>query len=255
MRNWDYTDHVAELAELFVLGQDLFLTETARRADVVLPAATWGEKLGTFTNVDRTATFPRRPSTRRATPPRPRDLLGLRPPLLLTTGRTVYQFHIRTKTGRVPQLNAAAPDAWVEISAQDSARYDVAKGDLVELRSARGALRARARVCGIRPGVVFVPFHYGYWDTGDAAGPADTIGRAANELTLTGWDPVSKQPIFKVAAVSLTKIAAGDGTASPTIGGPAIRSPGARTCRSTSASCTRLGRTSQSPSGGRRGPR
>jgi hypothetical protein len=25
--------------------------------------------------------------------------------------------------------------------------------------------------------------------------------RAANELTLTSWDPVSKQPVFKVAAV------------------------------------------------------
>ena len=33
---------------------DAFLTETARLADVVLPAALWGEKTGTFTNVDRT---------------------------------------------------------------------------------------------------------------------------------------------------------------------------------------------------------
>jgi ferredoxin-nitrate reductase len=40
--------------ELFVLVQDLFLTETAALADVVLPAATWGEKTGTFTNADRT---------------------------------------------------------------------------------------------------------------------------------------------------------------------------------------------------------
>ena len=40
--------------DLFVVVQDLFLTETARFADVVLPAATWGEKLGTFTNADRT---------------------------------------------------------------------------------------------------------------------------------------------------------------------------------------------------------
>lgn len=35
---------------LFVVAQDLFLTETAHLADVVLPAATWGEKTGTFTN-------------------------------------------------------------------------------------------------------------------------------------------------------------------------------------------------------------
>jgi anaerobic selenocysteine-containing dehydrogenase len=40
--------------ELFVVVQDLFLTETAALADVVLPAATWGEKTGVFTNADRT---------------------------------------------------------------------------------------------------------------------------------------------------------------------------------------------------------
>jgi anaerobic selenocysteine-containing dehydrogenase len=30
-------------------------------------------------------------------------------PLLLTTGRSLYQFHTRTKTGRAPRLQAAAP--------------------------------------------------------------------------------------------------------------------------------------------------
>src|SRR4051812_48937274 len=39
---------------LFVVVQDLFPTETTQFADVVLPAATWGEKTGTFTNADRT---------------------------------------------------------------------------------------------------------------------------------------------------------------------------------------------------------
>ena len=53
--------------ELFVVVQDMFLTETARLADVVLPAATWGEKTGTFTNVDRTVHISRaRPSSRPA---------------------------------------------------------------------------------------------------------------------------------------------------------------------------------------------
>lgn len=33
-------------------------------------------------------------------------------PFHLTTGRTLYHFHTRTKTGRVPQLEAAAPDVW-----------------------------------------------------------------------------------------------------------------------------------------------
>jgi anaerobic selenocysteine-containing dehydrogenase len=39
---------------LFTVVQDLFPTETAQWADVVLPAATWGEKTGCFTNADRT---------------------------------------------------------------------------------------------------------------------------------------------------------------------------------------------------------
>ncbi|NUQ66327.1 MAG: formate dehydrogenase subunit alpha [Pirellulales bacterium] len=37
----------------FLVVQDIFLTETARLADVVLPAATFAEKDGTFTNTER----------------------------------------------------------------------------------------------------------------------------------------------------------------------------------------------------------
>ena len=33
--------------------QDIFMSETARMADVVLPAASWGEKDGTYTNVEQ----------------------------------------------------------------------------------------------------------------------------------------------------------------------------------------------------------
>src|SRR5215217_3188519 len=40
--------------QLFIVVQDAFMTETAARADVILPAAMWGEKTGCFTNVDRT---------------------------------------------------------------------------------------------------------------------------------------------------------------------------------------------------------
>ncbi len=37
----------------FVVVQELFLTETAKAADVVLPAAAWSEREGTFTNGER----------------------------------------------------------------------------------------------------------------------------------------------------------------------------------------------------------
>jgi anaerobic selenocysteine-containing dehydrogenase len=124
-------------------------------------------------------------------------------PLLLTTGRSVYHFHTRTKTARAPELQAAAPDVWVELSPSDAAGAGLAEGDLVRVISPRGSLEAPARINGIRPGVIFVPFHYGYWDTDDGASPHGTAGRAANELTITAWDPVSKQPQFKLAAVRI----------------------------------------------------
>ena len=47
--------HVIEAFEKidFLVVQDIFLTETARFADVVLPATSWAEKDGTFTNSER----------------------------------------------------------------------------------------------------------------------------------------------------------------------------------------------------------
>ncbi|WP_433313131.1 molybdopterin oxidoreductase family protein [Micromonospora chersina] len=333
--------------ELFVVVQDLFLTETAELADVVLPAATWGEKTGTFTSVDRTVhisdkaveppgearpdldiflDYARRmdfrdsdgnplitwtgpeevfeawkecsrgrpcdytaitydrlrtggvqwpctdehpdgterlytdgvfntdpdycesyghdlatgaellPGEYRAKQPGGRAFLHAAPyqpspevpsgdfPLLLTTGRTVYQFHTRTKTGRATQLVHAAPESWVELNPADAGPLGVGEGDLVRIESPRGVVRARARICGVRPGVVFLPFHYGYWDAADGAAPGEgRHDRAANELTITAWDPVSKQPIFKVAAVRVVKEADSGGRPSPapTVGGSA----------------------------------
>jgi formate dehydrogenase major subunit len=43
----------------FLVVQDIFLTETAALADVVLPAESWAEKLGTFTNSERRVQFVR----------------------------------------------------------------------------------------------------------------------------------------------------------------------------------------------------
>jgi predicted molibdopterin-dependent oxidoreductase YjgC len=134
-------------------------------------------------------------------------------PLLLTTGRTVYHFHTRTKTGRSRRLQEAAPEVWVEVSATDAERLGIGEGDLVRAESRRGSLQGRARIGDIRRGVVFVPFHYGYWDR-QASGP-DGDGRAANELTVSDWDPVSKQPYFKVAAVRLVRVEPADGQQAP----------------------------------------
>jgi ferredoxin-nitrate reductase len=123
-------------------------------------------------------------------------------PFVLNTGRTVYHFHTRTKTGRAPELVEAAPDVWVELSEADAARLGVGEGDVVRIESPRGRVDAPVRLTGVREGVVFVPFHYGYWDRDGRNGN----DRAANELTITLWDPVSKQPIYKTAAVRVERL-------------------------------------------------
>jgi anaerobic selenocysteine-containing dehydrogenase len=323
---------------LFVVVQDLFPTETAQLADVVLPAATWGEKTGTLTNADRTVhlsdkavdppgearadldiflDFAARMDFRdkdggplitwhdpesafaawqRCSAGRPCDYTGLsyerlragtgiqwpctadapdgtprlytdgitfahpdtcesygrdlvtgaadepveyrslNPdgkavikaaeylpphedaspdfPLQLITGRTVHHFHTRTKTGRAPELDAAAPDVWAELSGAEAAALGLHAGDLVEVGTPRGAVRARLRITPMRDGVVFVPFHYGYWDTPAGHRPADDgAGRAANEGTITDWDPASKQPLFKTCAARVTLVESGTRTA------------------------------------------
>jgi len=66
----------------------------------------------------------------------------------------------------------------------------------VRVVSRRGSVTAPAKVGEVvAPGVAFLPFHYG------------ELGRdhAANELMPQAADPVSKQPIQKIAAVRVER--------------------------------------------------
>lgn len=287
--------------ELLVVCQDIYMTETAALADVVLPAAQWGEKTGCFTNADRTVhishkavdppgeaksdldiflDYARRmgfkdkdgndllpwkspeevfEAWKRLSAGRPCDYTGLtyqrltggsgiqwpcneanpegterlytdgifftdtehcesfghdletgapyskteykqlnpagrailkachysppveEPndefPLRLATGRNVHHFHTRTKTGRTA-LTRACPDPEMRISKRDAAAAGVSDGETVIVRSRRGAVEVRCRVGNITEGQVFLPFHFGYWDSTDGR------ARAANELTV-----------------------------------------------------------------------
>jgi len=115
-------------------------------------------------------------------------------PFILSTGRMLFHWHGGTLSRRSPGLEALAPAAEVEIQPDDAATLGVTDGDLVEVRSRRGEVRARARLTERSPrGTVFMTFHF--------------AEAAANLLTIDAVDPVAKIPEFKVAAVSVRKVA------------------------------------------------
>ncbi|GAA6058407.1 hypothetical protein JCM3770_005207 [Rhodotorula araucariae] len=126
-------------------------------------------------------------------------------PYRLITGRVVHHFHTRTKTGRSKELEDAAPDVFVQISDEDAAELGVKPGDMILVESARGSLEGPAKIGEISKGDIFVPFHYGSADQDSERGKV-MRSRAANELTLSAWDFISKQPTFKGGAVRIKKV-------------------------------------------------
>src|SRR5262249_27172719 len=223
--------------------QALFLTETAEFADVVLPAASFFEKLGTYTNTDRRVQVGRpaldppgearpdwqvicdlmtrlgRPTDYEspeqvfaevaALPPSYRGMsyesLGTRGqlwpmptpdaaeapvlfadefptasgrgkfvpcelapakelpdaefPMVLNTGRLLEHWHTGTMTRRSAALDALQPGPFVEVHPEDLARYGIADGSPVTVRSRRGAIRLPARASqAVTAGSVFLPF-------------------------------------------------------------------------------------------------
>lgn len=128
-------------------------------------------------------------------------------PFALITGRLSGHFNTRTRTGRSPRLNALAPDGYVEIHPEDSARLSISKGDLVEIDSRRGKICLPARIAkGNRPGTIFIPWHYG-----PALGVGD--GKSVNLITNAVYDVHSKQPEYKFCAVNIRKASINDRTA------------------------------------------
>jgi formate dehydrogenase alpha subunit len=255
--------------------QDIFLTETAELADVVLPAACFAEKDGTFTNTARIIQrvrkavnppgeakedsliitelskrigydmnydsmedvfheagilwpalaginyrriaktglqwpcptvnhpgtqylfkggFPRGKAAFTSVSYRPpKELPDENYPFLLSTGRQLFQYHTGSMTRRIGAINAISPSAYIEVHPDDARGLDVRDGEMVKVSSRRGSIDIRVFISS-RPskGLVFVPFHF--------------REAAANVLTNTALDPISKIPELKVCAVKIERI-------------------------------------------------
>ncbi|CAB3756830.1 nitrate reductase [Paraburkholderia humisilvae] len=279
----------------FVVVQDAFMqTDTVPYADVLLPAATWGEKAGTVTNSERRITrvraavapagdaqpdwwianevarriaqrLSREPQMfgfdsaeavfdehRALTAGRDLDIGGLsyalldaagpqqwpfpagavagaarrytdgqfatadgrarfhptqylpvadevnaRFPFRLTTGRLRDQWHGMSRTGRVATLFSHAPEPALTMHPGDAARRGLADGDLVHVKSRRGALVLPLQISDdVQSGAVFAAMH---WNGQFVA------SGGINETTLAAVDPHSKQPELKHAAVRVER--------------------------------------------------
>jgi len=120
-------------------------------------------------------------------------------PLTLNTGRTVEQFHTRTKTGSIGILDALAPEAWVDLNPKDALKLKVKSGDRIALSGTRGRVEdVIVKVSEtVREGDVFVPFHFNE--------------QLINNITIPEFDPKSFEPNFKQCAVQLHSEAVPEG--------------------------------------------
>jgi formate dehydrogenase alpha subunit len=286
--NSDHAKHAFEQLDCLVV-QDIFLTETAEIADVVLPAAVFAEKNGTFVNTERKVQRVRRalipPGDARddlsiinmvsnrilgssnqgysnysdpvyhtvaplasdifdemckcwaamagmsyerleegglvwpcpdkdhpGTPvlhiggfPRgkghlsaitwsgPAELPDLEYPLILTTGRVLYQYHTGTMTRRSEVLEDSAPSAYVEMNPADAAELHLSDNEMVRASSRRGKIKLAVRITDrVKKGLVFIPFHY--------------KEASVNLLTNDALDPQCKIPEAKVCAIKIEKL-------------------------------------------------
>jgi assimilatory nitrate reductase catalytic subunit len=118
-------------------------------------------------------------------------------PFVLNTGRTVEHWQTRTKTWKVPILERLSPNAWLEMNPRDARNLKLKPNDRVEVVSRRGRIRGlELRVTEtVAAGQVFAPFHYAEAN--------------ANAVTLSEFDPISREPNYKQSAVRVEKASAG----------------------------------------------
>ena len=111
-------------------------------------------------------------------------------PFIATTYRVVEHYQSGAMTRNMPWLNEAMPEMFCEISPSLASKIGVSNGDMVEVESKRGKIKAKAAVTPrIRPlmingeekEIVGLPFHWGFMglSTGDSANDlSPTIGCA-----------------------------------------------------------------------------
>jgi formate dehydrogenase major subunit len=112
-------------------------------------------------------------------------------PFILITGRQLAHYNCGTQTRRTHNLDLQPADM-IEISPDDAEKLSIQDSDWVEISSARGTVRAQARVTTrVANGQVFMSFHFPDMKT--------------NLLTSGNADGITKCPEYKVTAVRVVR--------------------------------------------------
>ena len=118
-------------------------------------------------------------------------------PLRLNTGRLRDQWHGMSRTGTVPRLFGHTPEPVLSMHPEDLAARGLRNGDSACVSSARGRLVVRVEGSPeLRRGDAFMPMHWG---------SRFMSGAGINALTVSAFDPYSKQPELKHAAVEVSR--------------------------------------------------
>ena len=67
-------------------------------------------------------------------------------PMLLSTGRTLYNYNVGSMTRKAGVIDQKDPANFVEMHVDDATRMGIRDGDNVRVRTRRGAIVVRARV-------------------------------------------------------------------------------------------------------------
>jgi assimilatory nitrate reductase catalytic subunit len=114
-------------------------------------------------------------------------------PLILTSGRVVYQYLSGNQTRRIGFLVEQCPEPYVELHPELALQLKINDGERVRVVSRRGEGVFPALVVKtIRKDTIFIPYHWGE-------------DLAVNQLTNPALDPISKIPEFKACAARIEK--------------------------------------------------
>ncbi|MGD2115223.1 MAG: molybdopterin dinucleotide binding domain-containing protein [Acidobacteriota bacterium] len=114
--------------------------------------------------------------------------------MVLSTGRTLYHYNAATQTRRSTGLTTKQPEAYVEIHPKTARKLGVEDGQMVDVATRRGRVRARAMHSRqVRRNVIWMPFHFPDVRT--------------NNLTNDAGDEVTGTGEYKVCAARIEPLA------------------------------------------------